>query len=132
MRQKLRSLNPEHSSMTNSYFGLLAERKLEAARRALDDIRQAVHSTQWEKGYVNSLEGMHEASKSKGDEKLLINKVDSGKTSRLRMEFAHRSTSVLQADFDRGFFSAWADYMRFIGKKEAQSEIDYFMENSPT
>ena len=117
-------------SLIKSYFKLLTQRKLEAASRALVEIKQAVHSTQWEKGYVNSLEGMLEASKSKSDERLLISKVNSGKTSQLRRKFTQQSTNELLADFDRGFFSAWTDYMRFIGKKETQLKINYFMENS--
>ena len=66
------------------------------------------------------------ASESKNDERILINKIDSTKAGRLSREFLQHSRDELQADFDRGFFSAWADYLRYMGK--SQLKIDSFME----
>ena len=108
------------------YFELLAQRKLSAAGKALNDVRQGVHSNQWLRGYVNALEGMLTASESKDDRYVLINKVDPMKAGRLFRDFLHYSRDELQADFDRGFFSAWADYLRYVGK--SQLKIDNFME----
>lgn len=102
------------------YFELLAQRKLSAAGKALNDVRQRVHSTQWLRGYVNALEGMLAASESKNDRYVLINKIDPIKAGRLSREFLQHSRDELQADFDRGFFSAWADYLRFIGSTKRE------------
>lgn len=114
-------------SLKNSYFELLTQRKLEAASKALDDIKKVVHSTQWEKGYTNSLQGMLEASRSKSDEKFLINEINLSEINQLRGKFNRQSTNELLADFDKGFFAAWGDYLRFIEKKEIQLKINSFI-----
>ena len=52
----------EIQPLVRVYFELLAQRKLSAAGKALDDLRRRVHSTEWLRGYVNALEGMLAAS----------------------------------------------------------------------
>lgn len=113
--------------LVKAYFELLAQRKLSAAEKALNEVRQGVHSTQWLIGYVNALEGMLAASELKNDERLFINKNDSEKAGILGRKFLNQSRNELQAEFDRGFFSAWADYLRSVGK--GQLKIDNFVED---
>ena len=108
--------------MMISYFELLDQRKLAATDRALNDIKQNVNSTQWQRGYVNALEGMLVALKSNYEECIVIHKINSRIARQTRKEFIKESRNELQAEFDKGFFSAWTDYIQFLEKKLSLNE----------
>jgi len=71
------------------------------------------------------------ARKSNNDDYAFLSKADlnDGKVLRnYRKEFQGHVKSKLDGDFDRGFFSAWANFMRVLSKlavnnSEAKSEI---------
>lgn len=111
-------------SIVNCYFTLLTQKKMAAGGRALNEIKQRVHSTQWQKGYINALEGMLVAIKSKDDESLLINKVNVN-LRQLSRKFLTESWNELLTDFDLGFFAAWIDYSRYF-RKVSQLKISGF------
>jgi len=70
-------------------------------------------------GYLRALQGIYLASKSNNDQYLFlpnINLKDKSELEKHRREFLKNTRDNLQAEYDRGFFSAWADYMRILIK----------------
>jgi hypothetical protein len=65
------------------------------------------------------------AKKSNDDQYAFLSNMNSNETNELqrhRREFLKQAKSKLQADYDRGFFSAWADYMRVLVKTLKDAE----------
>lgn len=100
------------------YFQLITKRSFAEAERILDDLKKHSSSTEWSKGYLSALDGMMVALKSNDDQYAFITKLDSNpkKIEDYKNEFVDHSRTQLHEDFDRGFFSAWADYMRVLAK----------------
>ena len=98
----------------NTFFSLITQDKKAAAKAVLENIKLRSENSQWRKGYINALEGMITVSEVKNDQNVLINQVKTTGSEPLRKAFLKHSSNKLHSDFDRGFFSAWADYMRTL------------------
>ncbi|UCH37544.1 MAG: hypothetical protein JSV76_07715 [Candidatus Bathyarchaeota archaeon] len=107
------------------YFSLVTQRKLTAAKRALDEIAQQVRGTPWQKGYIIALRGMLDATTIKGDTRPLINNVNFSKYSGQHV-FRTQANNELHDDFDRGFFTAWAEFVEQVVEKQTQMRISSF------
>jgi hypothetical protein len=73
------------------------------------------------RGYFQALTGMLLVQKNNDDRyAFLANHSFHDKKELLnhRREFLRQSEFRLHADYDKGFFSAWADYMRILSKLE--------------
>jgi len=97
----------------NRFFPLLVQRKLTAADKVLENIMKDVKTTDWQRGYINSLEGMLLALRSK-DRYVFIKTITPESMGKLNKEFYQQSRNKLLADFDRGFFTAWNDYVQVL------------------
>lgn len=83
-----------------------------------------MHKTEWNRGYFRALYGMYLSRKSNGDEYSLFSKLDlSDKVAvhGYRREFLDHTKNGLHGDFDRGYFSAWADCMRVLARMDIPS-----------
>ncbi len=122
---------PISSALVTRFFQLLVNRRFAEAERELERIQQKMHKTEWNRGYFRALYGMLIARKSNNDNYAFLSKVDFNDKNVLRnyrKEFRGHVKSKLHGDFDRGFFSAWAKFMRVLSKlavdnPEAKSEI---------
>ena len=122
---------PISSALVTRFFQLLVNRRFAEAERELERIEQKMHKTEWNRGYFRALYGMLIARKSNNDDYAFLSKADlnDGKILRnYRKEFQGHVKSKLDGDFDRGFFSAWAKFMRVLSKlavnnSEAKSVI---------
>jgi len=122
---------PISSALVTRFFQLLVNRHFAEAERELERIKQKMHKTEWNRGYFRALYGMVIARKSNNDDYAFLSKADlnDGKVLRnYRKEFQGHVKSKLDGDFDRGFFSAWAKFMRVLSKlavnnSEAKSVI---------
>jgi hypothetical protein len=122
---------PISSALVTRFFQLLVNRRFAEAERELERIKQKMHKTEWNRGYFRGLYGMLIARKSNNDDYAFLSKADlnDGKVLRnYRKEFQGHVKSKLDGDFDRGFFSAWAKFMRVLSKlavnnSEAKSVI---------
>ena len=122
---------PISSALVTRFFQLLVNRRFAEAERELERIEQKMHKTEWNRGYFRALYGMVIARKSNNDDYAFLSKADlnDGKVLRnYRKEFQGHVKSKLDGDFDRGFFSAWAKFMRVLSKlavnnSEAKSVI---------
>ena len=96
------------------FFQLATRRRFAEAERVLERIKLKVQETEWNRGYFEALNGILLAQKSNDDYAFLSN-LDLNNENELkkyRREFLKQSRNKIHADYDRGFFSAWADYMR--------------------
>ena len=109
------------------YFQLLIQRNFAEAERELQRIKQERTPTKWSQGYYNALEGMLIALKSSDNRYLYINRIDHKKIDELQKRFNKLSKNLLQGDFDKGFFTAWSEYLNKIksNKTEVKSLNEY-------
>jgi len=83
-----------------------------------------IQETEWNRGYFQALNGILLTLKS-NDEYAFLPNLDLNNENELkkyRREFLKQSRNKIHADYDRGFFSAWADYMRVSIKMRENPE----------
>jgi hypothetical protein len=110
---------PIPATLVTRYFQLVASRQFTEAERELDRIKQKMHKTEWNRGYFRALYGMSLSRKANGDSYAFFPKLDLSDKAALhayRREFLDHVGSKLHGDFDRGYFSAWADCMRVLSR----------------
>lgn len=81
-----------------------------------------MHVSERNRGYFQALYGMLLTQKNNDDRYAFLSGVDLTNRKQLkhyRQEFLSHAESRLHAEYDRGFFEAWADYMRILPKLEA-------------
>jgi len=111
---------PIPSALVIRYFQLLVNRQFSEAERELERLKQKIHKTEWNRGYFRALYGMLLARRANNnDSYAFFSKLDLNDVEALqsyRREFLGHVKSGLHGDFDRGFFSAWADCMRVLSR----------------
>ncbi|MEM0216684.1 MAG: hypothetical protein QXY73_02855 [Candidatus Bathyarchaeia archaeon] len=99
------------------FFQLIINKQFTEAEKELEKIKEKMHKTEWNRGYYRALYGMLLVIKSNnGDSHAFLAKLnldDKDALKAYRREFLEHVRNRLHGDFDRGFFSAWADFMRF-------------------
>jgi hypothetical protein len=83
-----------------------------------------MQKTEWNRGYFRALYGMSLSRKSNGDVYAFFSKLDLSDKVALhahRREFLDHMRNGLHRDFDRGYFSAWADCIRIITRMDLPS-----------
>jgi len=111
---------PIPSALVTRFFQLLVNRQFTEAERELERLKQKMHKTEWNRGYFRALYGMFLARRSNNnDPYAFFSKLDLGDKAALhgyRREFLDHVKNRLHGDFDRGFFSAWADCIRVLSR----------------
>jgi len=111
---------PIPSALVTRYFQLLINRQFTEAERELEKLKQRMHKTEWNRGYFRALYGMLLAQRSNNNGTYAffskLDLTDKTVVNTYRREFLDHVKNRLHGDFDRGFFSAWADCMRVLGK----------------
>jgi hypothetical protein len=95
------------------FFQLIKGRRFAEAERVLERIKLKTNETEWNRGYLHALYGILTAQKS-SDSYSFIKNVDFENEKNLkkfRKEFLKEYKNKIHADYDRGYFAAWADYM---------------------
>jgi hypothetical protein len=90
----------------------------------LERVKQKMQKTEWNRGYFRALYGMYLSRKNASDNYAFFSKLDlTDKVSlhAYRREFLDHMRNGLHGDFDRGYFSAWADCMRILTRMENPS-----------
>ena len=106
------------------FFQLVTRRRFAEAERVLERIKLKVQETEWNRGYFQALNGILLTQKSNDDYAFLQNLDlnNEGELKKYRREFLKQARNKIHADYDRGFFSAWADYMRVSIKMRENPE----------
>jgi hypothetical protein len=111
---------PIPQALVTRYFQLIIARQFTVAERELEKLKQKMQKTEWNRGYFRALYGMY-LSRKTNDTYAFFSKIDlSDKPTvhAFRREFLDHTRNGLHGDFDRGYFSAWADCMRTIGRMD--------------
>lgn len=112
---------PIAQALVTRYFQLIVSRQFAEAERELERVKQKMQKTEWNRGYFRALFGMYLSRKSAADEYAFFSKIDLSDKVALndyRKEFLNHMGNGLHGDFDRGYFSAWADCMRIISRMD--------------
>jgi len=106
------------------FFQLVRGRRFAEAERVLERIRLKTNETEWNSGYLHALDGILLAQKSTDAYAFLknVNFNDEKELKKFRKEFLKEYKNKIHADYDRGFFAAWADYMLISKKSLANPE----------
>jgi hypothetical protein len=110
---------PIPQALVTRYFQLIVNRQFTESERELERLKQKMQKTEWNRGYFRALYGMYLSRKSNGDNYALFSKLDFSDKVALhnyRREFLEHTKNGLHGDFDRGYFSAWADCMRILAR----------------
>jgi len=103
------------------FFQLVTNRQFAEAERILERLKQKMQMSERNRGYFQALYGMLLAHRNNDDRYAFLSNLnikDNKELQTYRREFLRQSANRLHADYDRGFFSAWADYMRILPKLE--------------
>jgi hypothetical protein len=103
------------------FFQLITTRQFAEAERVLERIKQKITMSDRNRGYYQALYGMLLTQRNNDDRYAFLtnfNMADKKELNSSRREFHRQSQYRLHADYDRGFFSAWSDYMRILSKIE--------------
>jgi len=103
------------------FFQLVTTRQFAEAERILERLKQKIQMSERNRGYFQALYGMLLAQRNNDDRYAFLSNLnikDKKELQTYRREFLRQSGYRLHADYDRGFFSAWADYMRILPKLE--------------
>jgi len=112
---------PISQALVTRYFQLIAGRQFAEAERELERVKQKMQKTEWNRGYFRALYGMLLTRKSSADDYAFFTKLDLSDKVALnsyRKEFLMHMGNGLHGDFDRGYFSAWADCMRIVSRMD--------------
>ncbi|MEM2994967.1 MAG: hypothetical protein QXI91_02975 [Candidatus Bathyarchaeia archaeon] len=111
---------PVPKALVTRYFQLLVNRQFAEAERELERIKQKMHKTEWNRGYFRGLYGMLIVRRStNNDSYAFLSKLDLNDKAALhayKREFSNHVKNRLHGEFDRGFFSAWADCMSVLSR----------------
>ena len=113
---------PVPSALVSRYFQLLVNRQFTEAERELERIKQRMHKTEWNRGYFRALYGMllvRRSNNTNNEAYAFFSELDLNDKATLnayKREFLEHVKNRLHGEFDRGFFSAWADCMRVLSK----------------
>ncbi len=103
------------------FFQLITARRFAQAERVLLRLREKIPRTEWNTGYFQALKGMLLAQKNNDDGYVFLSNLNFKSQDELqgyRREFLKNARNKLHADYDRGYFAAWASYMRVLAKLE--------------
>ena len=101
------------------FFQLVMLRQFTEAERVFERLKKPSVKTEWNRGYFIALNGMLLANRSKTDRYVffsVVNALEKTDLHKLRLEFLNQANSSIHSDYDRGFFSAWAEYIRILLK----------------
>jgi hypothetical protein len=119
---------PISQALVTRYFQLIVSRQFTEAERELERVKQKMQKTEWNRGYFRALYGMYLSRKNSAtDDYAFFAKIDLTDKVTLhayRKEFLDHMRNGLHGDFDRGFFSAWADCMRILTRMDVPSPMN--------
>jgi hypothetical protein len=107
---------------TTRFFQLITTRQFTEAERILERVKQKMHVSERNRGYFQALFGMLLTQRNNDDRYAFLSGIDLSnkkQLKQLRQEFQGHVESRLHAEYDRGFFEAWVDYMKILPKFEA-------------
>lgn len=103
------------------FFQLATIRQFAEAERVLQRVKQKMHVSEYNKGYYQALYGILLTQKNNDDRYAFLSNLDLKDKKELQKhhrEFLRQSEYNMHAEYDKGLFAAWADYMSILIKME--------------
>ena len=116
---------PVSPALVKQFFHLVKKRQFAESERTLEKLKAKLKKTEKNKGYLQALHGIFLASKTNNDQYLFLSKInleDKDELEKHRREFLKQIKNQLNARYDQGFFSAWADYTWILLKNIKENE----------
>ncbi len=108
---------PVKAAYVTRFFQLVTEKQLTEAERELQRIKEKIQRTEWNHGYYRALQGMLISRRTNSENPAFMSTLDPNDKHALlglKKEFEEKLESRLYPDYDRGYFSAWADYVGLL------------------
>ncbi len=123
---------PPYLTFVTRFSQLLFERKFAEAERILERLASKMHKkdasiNDYNQGYLRALKGILSTQRSNSDNYAFfpnLNLNDKDAMKKYHREFLESSRNKFHKDYDRGFFSALADFLRVILKMELNQTKD--------
>jgi hypothetical protein len=112
---------PVKAAYVIRFFQLVTEKQLTEAERELLRIKEKIERTEWNHGYYKALQGMLVSRRTNSDNPTFLATLDLNNKRTLldlKREFQEKVESRLYTDYDRGYFSAWADYLSVLKRMD--------------
>jgi len=115
-------------TLSTLFFQTVLERQFAEAERILESLRTKMSKNEWNRGYLWALNGIILAQRSGEERYTYLTSLDLNDEETLRKnvrEFLKYVKSDFHAEYDRGFFSAWTDFLRTtlnVGKRSKQAD----------
>lgn len=112
---------PISAALVTRFFQLVTNRQFAEAERELERLSNNAKKNEFNSGFLRALNGMILAHRSNDDQYVFLSNVnlkDKRGLTRYRREFSRNEKNKIHSDYDRGFFKAWAEYMRVLIKLE--------------
>ena len=108
---------PVKAAYVIRFFQLVTEKQMTEAERELLRIKEKIERTEWNHGYYKALQGMLISRRTNSDNPAFLTTLDANNKRALldlKREFQEKVESRLYTDYDRGYFSAWTDYVSIL------------------
>lgn len=105
---------PVKAAYVIRFFQLVTEKQVTEAERELLRIKEKIERTEWNHGYYRALQGMLISRRTNSDNPAFLTTLDTNNKRALldlKKEFQEKVENRLYTDYDRGYFSAWEDYV---------------------
>jgi hypothetical protein len=115
---------PVKAAFVIRFFQLVTEKQLTEAERELLRIKEKIERTEWNHGYYKALQGMLISRRTNSDNPAFLTTLDANNKCALldlKREFQGKVESRLYTDYDRGYFSAWTDYVSILKRMNFKS-----------
>jgi len=102
---------------TSEFFSHISNNSKQNAKKILLEYKEARSKSDWTRGYLDALMGMINSIGSSGTHLPFLLRVgdSNGKELRsIRREFEERIEKPFTRDYDRGFFTAWVQYISVL------------------
>jgi len=107
-------LTPEK---TSEFFNHISNNSKVNAKKILSEFKNIRRESEWARGYFDALTGMINSLGNTGTHLPFLLKVKENNRKRLRLvqkEFTERIKKPFSCDYDRGFFTAWVQYLSVL------------------
>jgi len=118
---------PVPAALLNSFFQHISDRRFTEAEKCLQEIDEKIREKDYndfKRGFIQALKGILIMLRS-NDQSTFLNNLDLSNIENLKKyygEFSSNANNGLHANYDRGYFSALAEYVLFAIKRAQSRE----------
>lgn len=116
-RKRHRFPGEEIVSLSKEYFHLINIRNFAEADRIIDKIKNNANKNDRFHGFLSALEGMRISVYANEKYAFIVQlSTNQRDAQKLKKEFNKKIKNPLSTNFDKGFFTAWLEYINFYAE----------------